>query len=201
MTIINNAVGNWDERRGNRPKLVVIHITDDLRPNVVLNTFNNAKEAKSSHYLALQNGIVWRMVAEEKNAWANGLKVRPTAKLVKELPDSTNPNWVSVSIEIIGVAEFDASEAQYVACAELVRDICQRWDIPIDRDHIIGHREIRADKSCPAKISVDRILEMAKPKGELELRLSLMQRILDLMRQLLILKAQLGRKLGAKSCN
>jgi len=33
--------------------------------------------------------------------------------------------------------------------ARLVTEICNRWSIPIDRDHVIGHREIYARKTCP----------------------------------------------------
>ena len=28
-------------------------------------------------------------------------------------------------------------------------EICNRWSIAIDRDHVIGHREIYARKTCP----------------------------------------------------
>src|SRR5438094_7566 len=31
----------------------------------------------------------------------------------------------------------------------LVMEICNRWSIAIDRDHVIGHREIYARKTCP----------------------------------------------------
>jgi len=30
-----------------------------------------------------------------------------------------------------------------------VLEICNRWSIAIDRDHVIGHREIYARKTCP----------------------------------------------------
>ncbi len=35
-------------------------------------------------------------------------------------------------------------DAQYCQTARLVRGICDRWDIPCDRDHIIGHAEANA---------------------------------------------------------
>jgi hypothetical protein len=35
--------------------------------------------------------------------------------------------------------------------ANLIREICQRWQIPIDRNHIVGHFEIFSKKpNCPA---------------------------------------------------
>src|SRR5437588_9324594 len=35
------------------------------------------------------------------------------------------------------------------ASTRLVMEICNRWSIAIDRDHVIGHREIYARKTCP----------------------------------------------------
>lgn len=37
---------------------------------------------------------------------------------------------------------------QIEKCAELVADICDRYGIPIDRDHVVGHGELMAT-SCP----------------------------------------------------
>jgi N-acetylmuramoyl-L-alanine amidase len=51
----------------------------------------------------------------------------------------------------------------YQSSAALVRDICARWSIPIDRDHIIGHREIYGHKTCPGPVvDLDRLVKMAR---------------------------------------
>lgn len=51
----------------------------------------------------------------------------------------------------------------YAASAELIAGICARWGIPVDRQHIIRHSDIRADKSCPGhKVDLERLIAMAR---------------------------------------
>ena len=58
--------------------------------------------------------------------------------------------------------EESGSDALYKASAGLIETICRRWAIPCDRDHIIGHREIRADKTCPGlEVDLDKLVDMA----------------------------------------
>jgi hypothetical protein len=40
--------------------------------------------------------------------------------------------------------------------------ITDQVDIPLDRTHIFGHREVFSKKTCPGLISVDRIVQMAR---------------------------------------
>lgn len=50
--------------------------------------------------------------------------------------------------------------------AALIRDVCQRWNIPIDRDHIIGHYQIDGIRrpNCPAynKAIIDELISLAR---------------------------------------
>lgn len=58
-------------------------------------------------------------------------------------------NSHTIGIHISG--DFDAAvptEKQIENCAELVADICTRYGIPIDTDHVVGHGELMAT-SCP----------------------------------------------------
>jgi hypothetical protein len=48
--------------------------------------------------------------------------------------------------------------------ATLIREICQRWQIPIDRNHIVGHFEVFSKKpNCPAsnKRIIDELVALA----------------------------------------
>ena len=50
------------------------------------------------------------------------------------------------------------------ASATLIREICQRWQVPIDRNHIVGHFEIFSKKpNCPAsnKAIIDELVTLA----------------------------------------
>lgn len=42
------------------------------------------------------------------------------------------------------------SDAQIAACVELLRDLCNAYDIPCDRKHILGHRELN-ETDCPGQ--------------------------------------------------
>ena len=51
------------------------------------------------------------------------------------------------------------TEAQYDALDRLLADLCSRYDIPLDRDHIIGHEDYSPHKSDPGELfNWDRIL-------------------------------------------
>lgn len=147
-----------------RPEIIVIHLADGLA-NSILGTFKN--EDKSAHYVICRNREIWQFVDEKDTAWANGIKVNPAAKIILERPD-VNPNKYSISIENEGFGQIDISDSQYEDNACLVSDIAKRWLIPLDREHVIGHYEIRADKACPRPISVDKILKMARQYNEPE---------------------------------
>ena len=50
------------------------------------------------------------------------------------------------------------------ASANLIQEICKRWQIPIDREHIIGHYQIFSKKSnCPAssKSIIEELITLA----------------------------------------
>ena len=41
---------------------------------------------------------------------------------------------------------------QYASLKLLVEDICQRNDIPMDREHVIGHQEYAEQKTDPGEL-------------------------------------------------
>lgn len=49
--------------------------------------------------------------------------------------------------------------AQIQACAELVADLCRDYKIPLDRKHIVGHRDLMAT-DCPGKNLYARIRDI-----------------------------------------
>jgi len=44
------------------------------------------------------------------------------------------------------------TDAQYTALKALVEDICQRNEIPMDREHVIGHEEYNPKKNDPGDL-------------------------------------------------
>ena len=155
--IIQKPVPAFTPGRAFTPDVIVIHVGEGSQ-QAIYNTF--LTEDKSSHYCVSKAGEVWQFVDEKDTAWAQGLVVRPTSEIVKSRKG--NPNGYCISIENEGFGSKDFTVLQYVALASLVKDICARWGIPIDREHVIGHREIRADKTCPGIASVDKVVALAK---------------------------------------
>ena len=135
---------------------VCIHIAEGTKEQV-LSTFRT--EEKSSHYLITKDGEIWQFVLEMDTAWSQGIKINPSAQIVLDRIDK-NPNSYLVSIEHEGI--YDISELQYNTSAQLLYDICSHWKIPLDRTHVIRHNEINKGKLCPVKVSVEKLIELAK---------------------------------------
>ncbi len=126
--------GNFD--LANRPAdgldihYIVIHDTE-IDYNTTLQVFQRPSTFVSTHYIVrAQDGRVAQMVRNKNIAWHAG-------------------NWYfnghAIGVEHEGVAIEGAtwySEQMYRASAQLVRYLAAKYDIPLDRAHIIGHDEI-----------------------------------------------------------
>lgn len=161
MNIIQKKSPNfWAGRKGYRPEGVVIHIMDGTLVGTD-SWFANPASQVSAHYGVGRTGEVHQYVKEEDTAWHAGRVDAPLWKLIKP---NINPNLYTVGIEHEGKPDDVWTDAMKQASAELVREICQRWQIPIDRNHIVGHFEIFSKKpNCPArdKKIVDEIVALA----------------------------------------
>lgn len=149
-------------RDGEVPRAIVLHTTAGSYESAIA-WFANPESKVSSHYLVGLNGRVAQFVDERDTARHAGRIREPTAALVSE----GDPNLYTIGIEFEdggdpeGVARPDR---QYAAGARLIAEIAMRWDIPIDREHMVGHREVFAAKSCPGNLDLERLIREA---GEL----------------------------------
>jgi len=183
---------NFSSRNGQQVLIIVEHISDgDARS--VINEFTSPKTQKSAHYLVTRTGDTIQFVDEKDMAWHAGYKVNPTAKIILENIDK-NPNSYSIGIENECFANQDLTDIQYVSSGKLLGEICQRWGIPLDLDHIIPHHSIRNDKVCPGIISISKLIGLAQhpPQlseiSELQIKISLLQRILELLKAITFYK-------------
>jgi N-acetylmuramoyl-L-alanine amidase len=137
----------------------VVHTTDGTYDSAA-SWFANPRSGVSAHYLVGLDGRVAQLVDEADTAHHAGRIRDPTASLV----DEPNPNLYTIGIEFedggypLGV---DRPDAQYAAGAALISGIAARWGIPLDRDHVIGHREVFAAKDCPGNLDVQRLVSEA----------------------------------------
>jgi hypothetical protein len=119
----------------------------------------NPKSGVSSHYLISKQGDIVNLVDEAEMAWHAGLTF---------WRGGTNLNRYSVGIEIenlTGMKGFKGQDPwmpeQYEAVAWLVKNICARRHIPMDRQHIITHAEIAPRrKSDPAGFDMDELMRL-----------------------------------------
>lgn len=161
MNIIEKKSPNfWSGRKGYRPEAVVIHIMDGTLVGTD-SWFANTTSQVSAHYGIGKNGEVHQYVQENDAAWHAGRVDAPVWKLIKP---NINPNLYTIGIEHEGKPDDVWTDAMKQSSATLIREICQRWQIPIDRDHIVGHFEIFSKKpNCPAtkKRILDELVALA----------------------------------------
>jgi N-acetyl-anhydromuramyl-L-alanine amidase AmpD len=108
---------------------VVIHVTQATFSNT-LRTFRNPAKAVSAHYVVRSaDGYVAQCVREHDIAWHAG---------------NWDHNTRSIGIEHEGWVDRPAyfTDAMYAHSAALTADVCERYGIPRDRTHIIGHVEV-----------------------------------------------------------
>lgn len=147
-------------RGGMRPDVIVIHIQEGTMSGTDA-WFRNPQAKVSAHYGVGRDGSVVQWVSDADAAWHAGTVKDPTAEIVKDRP-GLNPNQYSIGIECEGKATDEPTIHQLTALGELVRQLCGTHRIPFSRKHVVGHREIRADKTCPGKIDVDQVVAIAR---------------------------------------
>lgn len=139
----------------NWPKGWVVHTPEEKADGYPATPHWFAQEhpdrAGSTHYFVSYMGEVFQCVSEGSAAIANGV-------LGKPYPAWADPgislNRQTLSVEVEGYAA-DIEEtlivgsAQWNALVKLVRDRCEHYGIPLDREHIIGHYEVANNRSDP----------------------------------------------------
>ena len=118
----------------------------------------------SAHYGVARDGSVVKYVEETDVAYHAGRVDGATARLVLDRP-GVNPNLFTIGIEHEGDGSSDLTDAQRASSIALIRDICIRHGIAIDRDHVVGHHEIFSPKTCPDAIDVDRLVAEASEQA------------------------------------
>jgi N-acetyl-anhydromuramyl-L-alanine amidase AmpD len=146
----NYAVG----RAGYKPIALVSHIAEGSLAAVDQH-FQTARPGaeSSAHFGIGVDGEIHQYVAVEDTAFANGRLLVPNYAAVPWLKGLTiNPNRLTISIEWAGkhlrdsngrvINWWQPTEPQYNAGLALYRYLCERYDIAIDRAHIIRHSDI-----------------------------------------------------------
>ncbi|MQY12448.1 hypothetical protein SRB5_25820 [Streptomyces sp. RB5] len=127
------SYGNYDisdRPHTNKIKYIVIHDTEETYDDTI-KIMQDPNRYVSSHYvIRAKDGHVAQLVENKNAAWHAG-------------------NWYvnaqSIGIELEGKAAGDwFTPQQYEATAKLVKYLAQTYDIPLDREHILGHDNVPA---------------------------------------------------------
>jgi N-acetylmuramoyl-L-alanine amidase len=145
-------------RSGYKPLAIVIHVTQGNYAGA-LAWLTNTKSQVSAHFLTKRDGYIEQLVDCADTAWHAGLVKDQKWTGIKK---GVNPNLYTIGIENEGFVDIQPTGNQIWALARLVRNLCRNYKIPIDRDHIIPHNWIRADKTCPGPyFDCDKIIWLA----------------------------------------
>ena len=170
--IAQKSTANQSSRGNYKPCLIVWHIADGTYNGTVAWEQNPASQV-SSHFVLGQNGEVTQMVPLDKAAWTQGVVKNPTHPYVKA-HSGVNPNLYCVSIECEGkwsethgaLTDKQLAAAAWLTC-HIVEEIDRIYgvEIPIDREHMIGHYEINpvTRPHCPGEdFPFDQLIALAR---------------------------------------
>lgn len=159
MNIIQKPSPNFSQRKY-KPEMIVIHIMVGNMVGTAAH-FKDPKSVASAHYGVGLKGEIHQYVKETDKAWHAGVVDRPSFKLYKP---GVNPNDYTIGIECEGKDLSKNPLLQLETVANLIKEIASRWNIPIDREHVIGHYQINLKNrpNCPAtdKSVIDKIISL-----------------------------------------
>lgn len=162
---------SWD--REENVEFVMLHFTSAVVNNRK-DPFNVAAIREiffgydvSIHYIIERDGTIRCYIPENRVAWHAG-----EGEFGGNEKYTDRMNLYSIGIEIIGIgseadmalyltpeeyAALDESmigftDEQYASLHALVSDICQRYDLPMDRSHVIGHSDYTDGNGDPGEL-------------------------------------------------
>lgn len=142
----------WLDRDGHdmaiQPAWVVIHTMVGTIASAN-GRFQNPGEGASAHYGVGYHGDLVQWVDEKDAAWHAGDRL-------------INLDSIGIEHEDMGLYDDPRPDALYATSSALVRRICLRYGIPIDRAHIRPHNEVSdSPTACPDALDLTRIIAAA----------------------------------------
>lgn len=148
ITDVDPNIMNADN---NRTKIdrIIIHHNATTNDAVARSTwYVSSGHGTSAHYQVTPNKI-WGCVGEESVAYhAGNYPMNQRSIGIEHLNNTGAPTWT-------------IAEETYQNSAKLIADIATRYNIPIDRAHILKHGEV-SQTACPGGINIDRLVSLAK---------------------------------------
>lgn len=149
----------YDEGRGGASiEGMEVHHAATTSDSALISAVMGAREV-SSNYGILRDGTLVQFVDERNRAWTSG---------------SGYDDRRLVTVEVVnegGEPDWRWSDAAFDMAARLIADVATRYGFPIDRDHVIPHRDLNArwgrsySTRCPGEwllARYDALLELAR---------------------------------------
>jgi hypothetical protein len=135
------------------PSMVVVHHAATESFDAVVTMENGTKQVSST--VVIKDGEVASMFDEAYRAWSLSSGYYDSVSLSSETCNSG------------GAAEgWPISEASYQTLAKVIAEWCRKYNIPANRERIIGHREVYTRygasyaTACPGGIDLDRLVRL-----------------------------------------
>lgn len=138
------APGNFGLLRGGTAiDRIVCHWTTGSLDSAIAQ-FRNPAAGTSAHFIIDRDGLLYQMVQTYDTAYHAG---------------SYPINLRSVGIEHVGGPQYDGfTDEQYAVSSDLCSEIAEDNGFPVDRVHVIGHREVPYATQCPGVLDLERIV-------------------------------------------
>ncbi len=144
---------------------VVNDKNDPFNAENIKKTFE--KNSVSINYIILRDGTIQCWIPEQRVAWHAGKGVWENDEKYEN-----KMNKYSIGIELTAIGSnndmkqyvsssyynsipkslIGFTDEQYESLIALLYDICTRWSVPTDREHIIGHSEYSSLKTDPGEL-------------------------------------------------
>ena len=155
------------------PEFVMVHFTsavvtnrEDPYDQAALRALFVENEV-STHYLIRRDGTILCMVPEDRVAWHAG-----AGEWLGDEKYTNTMNEYAIGIELAAIgseadmekylpagvygqleeSQLGFTDAQYDSLRALVTDLCERYRIPMDRAHVIGHDAYSPEKHDPGEL-------------------------------------------------
>lgn len=147
--------GQFSSRGGASVRRFIVHAAAMTSLSGYLSMVATGSREVSSHYTA-KNDVLVGIVDEAYRAWTSASYLDGEAVTI-EVINTGGPGegWFVNAVTLATVAA-------------LIADVARRYRFPLDRDHVVGHRELlpRFGESyatvCPAGIDLDHLVNLAR---------------------------------------
>lgn len=139
---------NSDDNRTKIDRIIIHHNAGTSDEGARRTWYVSTGIGTSAHYQVTPDKI-WGCVGENYVAYhAGNYPMNQRSIGIEHLNNTGAPTWT-------------IAEETYRNSAKLIRDICERNGIPIDRQHILKHGEV-VPTACPGGIDIDKLVRMAR---------------------------------------